>query len=119
MLKKLISTTLLLLPVLVIAAERAKVKLPAPYATPSASNSSKLIERPAGAKLNVPPGFTAEEWGSGFKKPRFMVQLASGTVLVADSIPNGSVVAVTGGVKKDLKLFFDAPAAPPQADGNR
>ena len=111
MLKKLISTTLLLLPVLVVAAERAKVKLPAPYATPSASNSSKLIERPAGAKLTVPPGFTAEEWGSGFKKPRFMVQLPSGTVLVADSIADGSVVAVTGGVKKALITGIDRPSA--------
>ena len=111
MLKKLISTTLLLLPVLVVAAERAKVKLPAPYATPSASNSSKLIERPAGAKLTVPAGFTAEEWGSGFKKPRFMVQLATGTVLVSDSIPEGSVVAVTGGVKKALITGIDRPSA--------
>ena len=103
--------TLLALPTLLFGADRAKVKLPAPYATPSASNSSKLIERPAGAKLTVPPGFKAEDWGSVFKKPRFMVQLSTGTVLVADSIPKGSVVAVTNGVHKDLISNLDRPSA--------
>ncbi|MBY0504294.1 MAG: PQQ-dependent sugar dehydrogenase [Bryobacteraceae bacterium] len=103
--------TLLSLPFLVAGAERAKVKLPAPYATPSSSNGAKTIERPAGAKLVVPPGFVAEEWGSGFKKPRFMVQLSTGTVLVSDSIPKGSVVAVTNGVKKDLITNLDRPSS--------
>ncbi len=108
MLKKI---TLLFLSLLLPAAERAKVKLPAPYATPTVANASKVVERPAGAKLTVPAGFKAEEWGSGFKKPRFMVQLPTGTVLVADSIAKGSVVAVTNGVKKDLITGIDRPSA--------
>jgi glucose/arabinose dehydrogenase len=108
LLKKL---PLLLLPLLLTAADRAKVKLPAPYATPSASNASKLIPQPAGAKLTVPPGFKAEEWGSGFKKPRFMVQLSSGTVLVSDSVPEGSVIAVTNGTQKPLITGLDRPSA--------
>lgn len=108
MLKKI---PFLLLPLLLPAADRVKVKLPAPYATPSVSNGAKLIEKPAGAKLTVPAGFTVEEWGSGFKKPRFMLQLASGTVLVSDSVPDGTVVAVTNGMKKALISGLDRPSA--------
>lgn len=108
MLKKI---PFLLLPLLLPAADRVKVKLPAPYATPSVSNGAKLIEKPAGAKLTVPAGFTVEEWGSGFKKPRFMLQLASGTVLVSDSVPDGTVVAVTNGTKKALISGLDRPSA--------
>jgi len=107
----LLKTIFLLLPLFAFSAERAKVKLPAPYATPSVANPSKAIEPPPGAKLTVPAGFKAEEWATGFKKPRFMVQLPSGTVLVADSIPKGSVVAVTNGVKKDLISGLDRPSA--------
>ncbi len=103
--------TLLLLPLLLPAADRVKVKLPAPYATPSVANGAKLIEKPAGAKLTVPPGFKVEEWGSGFKKPRFMVQLPSGPVLIADSVANGAVVAVSGSNRKDLITGLDRPSA--------
>ena len=103
--------SILLLPLLAFSAERAKVKLPAPYATPSVANASKAIEPPPGAKLTVPPGFKTEEWATGFKKPRFMVQLPSGTVLVADSVPNGSVVAVINGVKMDLITGLERPSA--------
>ena len=48
-------------------------KLPAPYATPSARNPSKVIERPAGAQLKVPAGFAVEEYLTGFERPRTMI----------------------------------------------
>ncbi len=34
-------------------------------------------------------------------------------------IYDGGIVVQSGGAKKDLKLFFDAPAPLPQVDGNR
>src|SRR5438094_733538 len=48
------------------------VKLPAPFATPSVRNTPRVIPQPAGAKLNVPAGFSMEIWAEGFKTPRFM-----------------------------------------------
>ena len=38
------------------------LKLPPPFATPSARNQSRVIDRPAGAQLKVPAGFTVEEF---------------------------------------------------------
>ena len=41
-------------------------KLPAPYATPSASNGPKVVPQPTGVALRVPAGFTVAEFASGF-----------------------------------------------------
>jgi glucose/arabinose dehydrogenase len=81
---------------LLLAAD-AKLKppaLPAPYHTPSAKNGAKVIPQPAGSTLQLPKGFVAEEFASGFQKPRYMLQLSNGTVLVADSVPKGSVIGI-------------------------
>lgn len=71
------------------------VKLPAPYHTPSATNGAKVVERPDGARLQVPQGFNVDEFASGFKKPRIMVTAPNGDILVSDSVANGSVVAIS------------------------
>ncbi len=68
-----------------------KPVLPAPYATPSASNAPKVIPRPDQAKLTLPPGFTAELYADGFQKPRFMTLGPGGEILVSDAAPGGSV----------------------------
>lgn len=88
-----------------------KVKLPAPYATPSASNAAKVVPQPAGKQLQVPAGFTVEEFASGdFQKPRIMLELASGTVLVSDSVANGTVWAIAPDKsKKKLLTGLDRP----------
>ena len=68
--------------------ERIEVRvedLPAPYASESASNPSRLIERTAGATLKVPDGFEANTFASGFDNPRWMTVAANGDVLVADA----------------------------------
>src|SRR5947209_5276187 len=49
-------------------------QLPPPNATPSVNNGPKVVPRPAGAQLHVPPGFKIEEFASDLKTPRWMVQ---------------------------------------------
>ncbi|HZT29043.1 MAG TPA: PQQ-dependent sugar dehydrogenase [Bryobacteraceae bacterium] len=63
----------------------AEIKLPPPYATPSANNRPRVIDRPVGAELHLPPGFQAEVFAEGFEKPRFMIQGPGGELLVSDS----------------------------------
>jgi len=60
--------------------------LPPPYATPSVYFLPKIIPKPAGATLHVPPGFQVETFAEGFECPRFMALGPKGEVLLADSI---------------------------------
>lgn len=69
--------------------------LPAPYHTPNSSNAPKVIQRPDGARLQVPAGFHVEEFASGFQKPRIMVTAPGGEVLIADSVAKGGVFILT------------------------
>ncbi|MBM3763517.1 MAG: sorbosone dehydrogenase family protein [Acidobacteria bacterium] len=87
------------------AAENKKPVLPAPYATPSATNPPKVVAQPDGRQLTVPAGFTVAEYASGFTKPRIMLQLPGGAVLVSDSVANGSVIALTNGGKERKALI--------------
>src|SRR5215831_7364064 len=79
----------LLIPVTAMAWQ-ADFKLPAPFATPSVRNNSRVIPRPEGAKLTVPAGFTVEEYLSDFKRVRTMVAGPHQEMLVADTAPNGN-----------------------------
>ena len=83
------------------------LKLPAPYATPSASNGPKIIPRPKGADINLPKGFVAEEYASGFGRPRFMAAGPHGEVLLSDMLPgpDGVVYVLTNGGKEKKKLL--------------
>lgn len=57
-------------------------------ATPSESkpNPPKVIPRPEGASLQLPPGFTATQVVSGgFKRPRMAAQAPNGDVFVVDT----------------------------------
>jgi glucose/arabinose dehydrogenase len=88
----------------------AKVKLPPPYHTPPAANAPKVIPQPAGSTLKVPGGFKVEEFASGFQKPRYMVELPNGAVLVSDSIVNGAVHLIAPDKsKKALITGLDRP----------
>jgi glucose/arabinose dehydrogenase len=73
----------------------AEVKLPAPFHTPSVTNGPKVVEKPAAAELKVPEGFRVTEFASGFEKPRIMLEAPNGDILVAQSIPNGSIVVIS------------------------
>src|SRR5580700_11374944 len=88
---------------------QSNAALPAPYATPSVNNGPKIIPRPDGAKVKVPTGFVVEEYASGFARPRFMVEGPGGEVLVSDTAPNGSVIAIKDGAKKVLISGLDRP----------
>ncbi|MEJ7605217.1 MAG: PQQ-dependent sugar dehydrogenase [Bryobacteraceae bacterium] len=78
---------------------QAAMKLPAPYATPSANNRPQVVAKPVGAGLKVPQGFQVEEFLADLQKPRIMLYAPGGEILVTQSIPNGSVAVV-----KDKKL---------------
>jgi glucose/arabinose dehydrogenase len=93
------------------AAIAADVKLPPPYHTPSATNRPNVVSRPDGAQLQVPQGFTVEEWASGLERPRILIQAPGGEVLVAESTPKGRVSAIAskGAAKKVLLEGLDRP----------
>src|SRR5258705_5487852 len=67
-----------------VAAQQAP-QLPAPFATPSSTNRPVVVDAPAGARLQVPAGFSVETWADGFDTPRFMLQGSGGEILLADS----------------------------------
>lgn len=51
-----------------------------------ASNGPKVVDRPAGAELVLPPGFTIELYASGgFERPRWLALAPNGDVFLSDS----------------------------------
>src|SRR5262245_36464942 len=66
-------------------------KLPAPFATPSVRNSSRVVAQPAGAQLKVPAGFAIDVYADGLDRPRMMALAPNGDIFVAQSAA-GSVV---------------------------
>jgi glucose/arabinose dehydrogenase len=68
-----------------IAFAATVVKLPPPYATPSADNRPIVVKQPPGATLHVPAGFQVNVWAEGFEKPRILLQGKGGEILLADS----------------------------------
>ena len=60
--------------------------LPAPFVTPSVSNAPRIVPRPDGARLNLPPGFEIATYAEGgFQEPRWMTLAPNGDVFLADS----------------------------------
>ncbi len=82
--------------------------LPEPYASPSARKPPLVVQRPDAAELSLPDGFSAEEYLSGFVGPRFMLQGASGEVLVADTHA-GRIYVVHDQEKRVLISELDTP----------
>ena len=71
--------------------ERFEVRpdqLPKPYATPVASSPSETVDRPAGATLNLPPGFRANLFHEGLSHPRWMAVAENGDVILAETLAN-------------------------------
>jgi glucose/arabinose dehydrogenase len=89
------------------AAFAQSLKLPAPYATPSASNGAKVVPRPNGAELKLPKGFEFSQYSSGFERPRFMLLGPNNEVLLSDMAPgpNGAVYVLTDNGKQKKKLI--------------
>jgi glucose/arabinose dehydrogenase len=82
--------------------------LPTPYATESASNSPRVVRRPAGAEPHVPPGFKIEEYASGFSYPRYLLAAPNGDIFVTESREAGIKVLrdSNGDGKPDLTETF-------------
>jgi len=59
--------------------------LPPPYATRSAGNFSRVVARPAGAALKLPPGFSVMAYAAGFDVPRQMKLAPNGDIFLAES----------------------------------
>jgi glucose/arabinose dehydrogenase len=62
--------------------------LPKPYATKDAENPPRVVPRPAGAELHVPPGFHVAVWAEGLERPRQMALAPSGEVFVTEPHKN-------------------------------
>jgi len=68
--------------------ERIRIEvseLPQPDASESASQSPQVIDRPADAELQVPPGFQAEVFAQGLSRPRWLYVADNGDVFLAES----------------------------------
>src|SRR5690606_1746591 len=59
--------------------------LPAPFATPSATNFPSVVPKPADAELKVPPGFKVETYLTGLSAPRNMHVAPNGDVFLAET----------------------------------
>src|SRR5579862_1417401 len=59
--------------------------LPAPFATPSSTNFSTVVPRPANVWPQAPPGFKVELFAAGFDVPRELRTAPNGDVFLADS----------------------------------
>lgn len=75
--------------------ERIEIRvedLPAPYATSSVANGSRLIERTMSTTLKLPPGFEANYFAYGFEHARWITVAPNGDVFVADAGPGRIIV---------------------------
>ena len=89
--------TLAITAVLLTGAAKNGIKLPAPFATPSADNHPEVVPRPAAAELKVPSGFKVEEWSSGgYSMPRYLLRAPNGDILLAESGAEARAAAVGG-----------------------
>ncbi|MCA6120355.1 sorbosone dehydrogenase family protein [Bradyrhizobium sp. WSM 1704] len=59
--------------------------LPKPGATPSSSNASRVVTRPASAVPQVPPGFKIELFAEGLRGPRIIRAAPNGDIFVAET----------------------------------
>lgn len=93
-------------------AQQKKYDLPPPYQTPSSNNRPQVVDRPNGAELRVPAGFSIEEFATGdFSRPRVMLHGPSQEIILSDTVANGSVYVVgkDGKTKKKIIEGLDRP----------
>ena len=90
--------------------------LPEPFHTPSASNRPQVVDRPEGAQLSLPDGFTADVFAEGdFNRPRYMLLGQNDEILLSDSGDrnerNGAVYALSldGKIEKKVLEGLDRP----------
>jgi glucose/arabinose dehydrogenase len=59
--------------------------LPAPFATGSAGNGPRVVDRPASAVLSVPAGFTVRPFATGLSGPRLVRIAPNGDIFIAET----------------------------------
>ena len=103
-------------------------KLPAPFASSSATNFPKFIDKPAGAKISLPPGFKVEVFAKDLTGPRamrvapngdiFLTEAQSGRVKVlrpsADGATAASVETYAQGLLQPFGIQFYPVGAQPK-----
>ena len=60
-------------------------ELPAPFATRSAGNAPRTVDRPAGAALSVPAGFQVKLFSSNLSGPRLLRKAPNGDIFIAET----------------------------------
>ena len=87
--------------------------LPDPYHSESASNRPRVVPRPQDARIQLPADFHAEEYASGFTRPRFMLLAPSGEILLSDSgernSPTGTIVHLKNRIQNVILEGLDRP----------
>jgi glucose/arabinose dehydrogenase/cytochrome c2 len=91
-------------------------RLPAPYATASARNAPRVIDKPPGARLSVPEGFSVSVFSRGVLAPRamrlapngdiFLTETNTGRVKVLRPSADGTAAASVEVFAKGLNLPF-------------
>ena len=74
-------------------------QLPEPFATPWFRQGPRVVEQPAGARLNVPPGFEVTLFADGLRHARRMALAPNGDVFLAEG--TGAQVTVLRDANKD------------------
>lgn len=75
--------------------------LPQPYATKSATNGPKLVDRPKDAWPKAPAGFKVELFASGFQEPRKILTAPNGDIFMVES--SAGKLTVFRGITADGK----------------
>src|SRR5262245_61032299 len=86
----------------------AVTDLPPPSSNILAINRARVVDRPANAQLQVPPGFKISLYASGVRDPRFLLTAPNGDIFVVESRPNRIKVLrdTKGGGKPDVTETF-------------
>jgi glucose/arabinose dehydrogenase len=71
--------------------------LPAPMASPSTANRSKVVPKPADAALKTMPGFTVEALVTGMTGARVLRVAPNGDIFLALSRPEGKIMTIRAG----------------------
>ena len=75
--------------------------LPAPYATNSASNWAKVVDRPKNAWPQAPAGFKVELFAAGLDEPRKIMTAPNGDIFLAES--HSGEIKIFRGITADGK----------------
>jgi glucose/arabinose dehydrogenase len=62
--------------------------LPPPGSNALAINPPRVVERPSGVQLHIPPGFKIDIFSSGFRDPRFLLTAPNGDILITERRAN-------------------------------